>query len=46
MAVTSGIFLKLFHFIFVIEIKEDHTIVWDGLAILALLIQTTVLLST
>ena len=42
---TSGMFFKLFHFIFVIEIKEDNTIIRDGLAIIALIFQTAVLLS-
>ena len=40
------IFLKFFHFIFMIKIKEDNTIVWNGLAIIVILWHSTVLLST
>ena len=39
-------FLKFIPFIFMIKIKEDYTIVWNGLAIIAILIHSTIFLST
>ena len=42
--VGSVISLYLLHFIFMIQIKEDNTIIRDGLAIAALLCHSPILL--